>query len=354
MRKNRPALFSDYFGRLYRVFFALVSMLGACEIGILIWSLVSFDFSRHKHRLYFYSYLFLFLLSLFTLLFLCIERKKENASERIMHNIFRFSLCMMLWATYVSLLDGVANGDSGVLVFIMTFLSLGALVLMHPVFYVSSLVVCCTALLTAIGLIRGQPYSVGFYLNFLAFMALAIFINAHNYWMGRKKYESEQKLKQLATFDQLIGIHNRRSLVEETARRAQKQESYLFLLTDVDDFKEINDTFGHTIGDACLKQVAELLQEAFGPHIYRFGGDEFAVICNLDKKTAAEKMAAVNQRLVRQSRGVDLHLSAGIYQTDPKDQPGTVFMRADDSLYRAKRSGKNRVSFYSENTTPLS
>ncbi len=167
-------------------------------------------------------------------------------------------------------------------------------------------------------------------------------------------------LQQLATLDGLTGIPNRRSFDEKMRiewSRAQRQKEPLgLILADVDYFKRYNDHYGHQGGDECLKAVSGILQR----HIFRtadmaarYGGEEFAVVLpNTDINGAfkvAERIRAEVEDLViphaNSEVGPWVTLSLGVASVTPnaETQSSILISRADQALYSAKGSGRNRV-----------
>ncbi len=341
MHFNNMDFVSAYIKKLYRLFLLVVCIIAAIELALTLRGLLIFDLSRLKHRLYFYSYLFLLIVSLITpaVSFLC--KNRENRDRIMVLQVYLYSFCLILWSAFVTAIDCIANGDSGVIVFIMVCISVGVLTLIRPLFYTVILCVSGGALLILVWLLRGEPYSGGFYINFTVFIILAIFINAHTYRLNQKEYESASKLSRLSYTDQLTGIYNRRHLDMQIAKYAERGEHYLFMLIDVDNFKAVNDTHGHAAGDECLVLIAQKLGECFGERIYRFGGDEFAVICDVSDEAACQGIDRINQELIRTYEGIDLHISAGAYRPKPGDSSNLVFIRTDRALYKAKADGKN-------------
>jgi diguanylate cyclase len=125
-------------------------------------------------------------------------------------------------------------------------------------------------------------------------------------------------------------------------------------LIDIDHFKKINDNYGHQMGDLVLKAVAKKLQSCCreNAQIFRYGGEEFAVIMpNFDFKRARQmadvmrrsiEKIAVKDRRSGESLG-DISVSAGVAQMEPQENQDTWLQRADEYLYEAKRLGRNRV-----------
>lgn len=164
------------------------------------------------------------------------------------------------------------------------------------------------------------------------------------------------RLKEIATFDHLTGLPNRRAMVEalerEHARASRHGRSYSIVLFDLDHFKLVNDSYGHIVGDQVLVGVAQASQSALrdGDWLGRWGGEEFlALLPETDQSeaiTIAERLrAAVGSK--PQNAGewaVEVTLTAGI-ATYPRDgqELGRLINTADANLYEAKRSGRNRV-----------
>jgi len=161
-----------------------------------------------------------------------------------------------------------------------------------------------------------------------------------------------REARQLADFDGLTGLHNRRFFHETLSRevaRAQRYERRLALIVfDLDDFKNVNDKVGHLAGDSVLAEAAERVRSVVrsADVACRVGGDEFAVILPESSVDDADQLYrriqnAVSTRPIGQAG--KLYLSAGVAELKPDDDSVTFFQRADEALYRAKGSGKGRV-----------
>lgn len=176
---------------------------------------------------------------------------------------------------------------------------------------------------------------------------------------ARKRLES--RLSELALRDQLTGLPNRRAF-DETLKteweRARDSGSPLsILMIDVDRFKAYNDTYGHPAGDECLAQVASALQAVVrtGDTVARFGGEEFAVLLphtdEAGAKVTAEKLRAAVVALQKEHLGSELGIvtvsvgAAGLVPERDDPSCGALIVEAaDQSLYRAKAEGRNRVA----------
>ncbi len=171
---------------------------------------------------------------------------------------------------------------------------------------------------------------------------------------------AQRELEQIALHDTLTGLANRRKFRSrfelELAHRMRSGSSFALLLVDIDFFKQINDRWGHLVGDECLKGVANLLSSTLRAVdlVARFGGEEFLVLLSdtgLDEAfVVAEKLrAAVAAAVPASIDGQALHLTVSIGVTASSavaaDTPDFDHMleQADRAVYAAKHAGRNRV-----------
>lgn len=162
-----------------------------------------------------------------------------------------------------------------------------------------------------------------------------------------------QQLEVLSETDSLTGVSNRlvfnRTLIQEIQRAHRYHSELSLLVFDIDHFKQVNDTFGHDVGDqvlVCLaERVGELLRET--DVLCRIGGEEFTVIMpetNVEQaQQTAERLRVAVENLPEDSLPAPLTVSFGVAHMTRWDSDKTLFRRADDALYRAKRNGRNRV-----------
>ena len=159
--------------------------------------------------------------------------------------------------------------------------------------------------------------------------------------------------------DALTGVYNRRAL-EETMERIPARTPLALLMLDLDFFKNYNDRFGHQAGDAALKAVAQATQKALlrnSDRIFRYGGEEFTTILagggQYSAMTVAqrilEEVAALNLPHPDSQTG-RLTVSIGIAHRPSGDDQDIceVLAHADQALYRAKTSGRNRIALFGE------
>ncbi len=348
MSQTDIGLLFRHIKKLYRAFVLMTIAVTVLEFSLMIRGFLIFDLSRQKHLLYLLSYIVLFLVSLVASITLLICRRKEKHARKLAIMTYLYAAGFILWAALVSALDIIARGDSMAMVFTIVIMAVGALMLIKPLFFGSVLGVSSLCLLGLAHFMGKEPLSPGFYINFLILLAVALFVNYHNYQLNRRLYESEQILEKLSYTDRLTGVYNRRSLDNHIEALIARGDSYGLMLIDVDNFKAVNDTYGHLCGDECLSLIASHLSEQFADGVYRFGGDEFAVILPAEGIDPVARMAEIGQRLKALDKEPILHLSAGFYRTGGGESAVTVFSRADKALYAAKAGGKDQCREWQE------
>lgn len=174
-----------------------------------------------------------------------------------------------------------------------------------------------------------------------------------------ERKQAEERLKQLALYDPLTGLPNRQLLddrLRQTIRDADREDCQVAVLfIDIDYFKYVNDTFGHSAGDKLLKMVAEQLSNGLrtSDTIARLGGDEFAIVLpDIHHTDEVADMVRKIQKLldlpfVIDDREIHVSVSIGItlYPLDEEGAEG-LLKSADTAMYHAKESGRNTFRFY--------
>jgi len=178
----------------------------------------------------------------------------------------------------------------------------------------------------------------------------------------RKK--SDQELRQLANFDSLTELPNRSLFMDRLthALAASKRNNLQFalLFIDLDNFKTINDSMGHSFGDQLLKKVAKRLRRCVrdSDTVARLGGDEFTIILE-NIKTADEVGICANKIIKRMSKSMEISgtviiispsIGIGVYPDDGEDTD-TLLKNADLAMYSAKEKGRNNYQFFNQEMT---
>ena len=181
----------------------------------------------------------------------------------------------------------------------------------------------------------------------------------------KKVQESETRIRELeheleatsdlVRHDQLTGVLNRRGLEDmfnKEVARAKRHDTLLCVgLLDLDNFKKLNDSMGHDVGDEALIHLANVCRETLRPQdtVARYGGEEFIILLpetHLDEAVAA--LTRLQRELTKKfflhaNEKVLITFSAGVTEMHADDTQATVIKRADEAMYKAKQTGKNRV-----------
>ncbi len=171
-----------------------------------------------------------------------------------------------------------------------------------------------------------------------------------------RELESELlRLSEEVAIDALTQVANRRGLAQafeaESARHARDGGTLAVALIDLDHFKKLNDTLGHSVGDEALKSLAARVRAGLRPvdHLARFGGEEFVLLLPATELSQAQQSLTRLQRdltaalFLHEGREVFVTFSGGVTAWRPGETLDAAIERADEALYEAKRSGRNRT-----------
>lgn len=286
--------------------------------------------------------------------------------------LLAFNLCyteIMVHAVVSVLLLGV---DSGFTLYIIAMLPLGYFATynfklegktVNPMFYVIfSVVAFFFARITSNYI---EPlYSYGnkgvdrvmYMVNyFIAVVAIVVFfstlLNQIRYLENLHRNQNE-KLEWLSKTDELTGLANRRSIQERYAHSEEMKEDYALILGDIDDFKKVNDTYGHDVGDIVLKAVADVFKKAVRGEdtVCRWGGEEILIFLPGCPLQNAQYRA---HEILQNIRGIDFEaadhsafhvtMTLGVATSAEASEFMEIVKKADDRLYIGKRNGKNQV-----------
>ncbi len=166
--------------------------------------------------------------------------------------------------------------------------------------------------------------------------------------------EARGIMESASQHDFLTGIPNRSKFMEDLETTIASGKPCTIMMIDIDDFKHINDNYGHTVGDDALRELAHRLKQMQSQILtpYRFAGDEFILLIRSEQKKIVEKTAYECRNLFSKSfvlAGTEMKVCGSIgissYPRDAQDAEQLI-INADDAMYEVKKSGKNNFAFY--------
>lgn len=197
-----------------------------------------------------------------------------------------------------------------------------------------------------------SEFMLRFPVLYLAVFFVAVLMEIIRGETQKQLEESKRQYRFLYRHDALTGLYNRYGISEYMDVRMTENDKTAVIIVDIDDFKSINDSYGHEFGDEVLMRVAQRIPELMCDecHCCRWGGEEFLVImrCKHDAAETAEKIRREIEML-EISRGEDfvnvtVSVGVGVVNSDKKVGIHELIDVADKALYRAKEAGKNRIS----------
>ncbi|RZT09826.1 diguanylate cyclase (GGDEF) domain-containing protein [Duganella sp. CF402] len=187
--------------------------------------------------------------------------------------------------------------------------------------------------------------------NLLTIVVTIGLVNLFAYIFAYRTGLQNKELHTAVELDFLTGVGNRRALERKLAEHAQERRPQLeasLLLLDLDHFKQVNDQYGHAAGDKVLIRLAELMRRhtRSSDRIFRYGGEEFAILASGAGLSAAARLAEGLRTAVAAATLLEGHpitISIGVAYMDQASEPAEWLEQADKMLYAAKQGGRNAV-----------
>jgi len=192
------------------------------------------------------------------------------------------------------------------------------------------------------------------YINQINFLNTFINNFLSLYFYLSKQVEHKKKLRIISETDSLTGIANRRAFMEKIEEAVKISQNFNYplsvILFDIDNFKKVNDTYGHDVGDEVLKEITKIVSNQLRKTDFfaRWGGEEFMIIL---ENTELEDAVQLAERLRKTIEAYKfkkvgyITVSFGVTEFKSNEDIDSLLKRLDELLYKAKKKGKNRVEF---------
>lgn len=220
-------------------------------------------------------------------------------------------------------------------------------------------------LITSTGLVLGSSIFISIIVGHFAIYRM----NRINFIQSRELEKQKSRIEELAMFDQLTGLYERhemdKRLEEEYDRARRYEQKFSVLMIDLDHFKEINDTYGHAMGDTVLETVGNILEDVAENQLRssdvagRYGGEEFCIMLPTADRGGARNVAERIRKNLKETdfrtddgESFQVTCSIGVAElTTDVHEPELLVQRADQALYEAKETGRDQVKLYADLTS---
>ena len=288
-----------------------------------------------------------------TLLNIFIYKKTENLKFIVWHIniVFSIFLCYMLFT-------GGTGRDTGLIWFqifpLLTFAINGLTVGVFMVTFYIALAVVATVFTDLPFVTHEYPQNVVYsFYGTIFFIIVASFISEYSRVKAHMLEDNFRSvLIERSERDELTGTYNRRHMNEEIKHLFSLKKDFSLAFADIDNFKNINDTYGHDIGDEVIKQVAKAFQDSLrnDDYLARWGGEEFILVL---KDTQLRTAKAIIERIRKHIEKIEINIgnrqtinitcSFGVEHSSNAIKQDELISKADHKLYQAKKIGKNIV-----------
>lgn len=160
--------------------------------------------------------------------------------------------------------------------------------------------------------------------------------------------EKNKTLERITKTDELTGLYNRRYIFEKLEKTVHKGQEAIIIMMDIDDFKRINDGYGHLVGDAVIRLVSESIKDVVSDlgQVGRYGGDEFVIILEAcSEREALDLTQSIQERVKGLDLGIDkqVTVSGGMAKLDRDADIDETLTSADEIMYWVKQNGKGQI-----------
>ena len=312
------------------------------EIFFIIVGCIRFDFSKPIYAVYMLCYSLLLCGAIAVSIFLfCIRKNPEKYPNQEIFVSYSYAILIAAFATAITLMDHYRGSKN--------YLTYSILMMLIPVFCILDPFTYLGLVLTTIFTIEivtkfsfNMELSTGVRLNLITLAVSSFFIEMATYSDQVYYCMSEARLIEISNIDELTGLKNHRKLDFDLEEVAKENVDTVFIMADANNFKSINDKYGHAFGDEVLSSIGDIFRQTFHDCGYRYGGDEMsAVLPAANLQEAILKCNEINERLLERFENGEVKMSFGLYRGKKGafERPDTPLQKADRALYDAKKNG---------------
>ena len=350
----------------YMMWRAVGYAIGVFQLIMLIMNIMT-PSNSPKLLKYRCHYIFLIVVTLIALVALSYfrDRKDKGMVPYFYMTSGGYVFCVFIWAIGITLVG--FEGSQDLSTYAYTTIATCAIVLLEPFMIILLLVSCTTMLTVSLFANPALGADIGTFIQLVSTLALAIIVTVVSYNRRYSRvlleYDQKQQLAEIrllnmrlqndAMMDALTSIYNRRYLTEHIDDKLNTgQYPTCVLMIDIDYFKQINDRYGHQVGDECLTMIGRCIREIVNDtegYAVRYGGEEFLICYESMSKEELVGRAQKLQQLLSENELSDgkekfhVTVSIGYAMAEPDMNYSTLIGIADEHLYQAKENGRNII-----------
>ena len=287
----------------------------------------------------------------------------ESRYKIILKNFVVYNVLILSWAVVISYLDMILHDHYSLMVIMSAMIGIPLSFYLAPIIIITMNIIVSIVMTIMICFSGNVQEIIPYLINYYIFVVMATTIGVIHVFMKIKMYkknielvEANCALKNIAERDYLSGLYNRTKLNEVSEKvwiDGIKNNTQLgCILFDIDDFKKINDTYGHIEGDRLIRRISEIIirtTDDIEAYSFRYGGEEFLIVLpGMDSEKLmclAETIRYKISTLRIYDAEYKISISGGVYSNIPtsKGNIKDFFLQADKGLYKAKENGKNQI-----------
>ena len=287
----------------------------------------------------------------------------ESRYKIILKNFVVYNVLILSWSVVISYLDITLHDHYSLMVIMSAMIGIPLGFYLAPIIIITMNITVSIVMTIMICFSGNVQEIIPYLINYYIFVVMATTIGVIHVFMKIKMYKKNIELvevncalKNMAERDYLSGLYNRTKLNEVSEKvwiDGIKNNTQLgCILFDIDDFKKINDTYGHIEGDRLIRIISEIIirtTDDIESYSFRYGGEEFLIVLPGMNSEEAMCLAETIRYKISTLRIYDaeykISISGGVYSNIPtsKGNIKDFFLQADKGLYRAKENGKNQI-----------
>ena len=290
-------------------------------------------------------YIGLFLVTTISVGILLLSDRFKFKKDIVVTTIHIYDIIISFWALAISSIDVFRNQNYPI-VFVTVMFALPFFLKIH--YSLNTVILFAGTIWLCIEKAIYHGFTIGYTSNLLVFLIMGTLVSVLSYNKNLQAHQLELSLKELSYKDGLTKLYNRGTLDDKLEELAKSNKMNNIVMIDCDNFKAINDNFGHRVGDQALVEIALLIQREFGEDCFRYGGDEFVIITTFTISTVIDSIKQINSELKQLFGRVPVSISAGIYQLETGTSVENIISCADKALYIAKNTKKGSTFIYKD------